>query len=175
MMRLNWKKTSGVALTVGALLLMAVVGFSQHGGPQGPPPPGGGRGGPGGPGGDLLGHLSREVNLTDEQKAQIKKIMDSAEESTKALREQMRTLHESQPDPLNGGTFDEAAVRAAAQARANVQVELEVAHARVMSQVLAVLTAEQKAQLSEKRKQFEERHRDGDGRRQPPPPPPPGN
>jgi Spy/CpxP family protein refolding chaperone len=164
MMKLNWKKTSGVVLAVGALLLMAVVGFSQHGGPQGPPPPGRGfRGGPGGPGGDLLGHLSRELNLTDEQKTQIKKIMDSAEESTKALREQMRTLHESQPDPMNTA-FDEAAVRAAAEARAKIDVELEVAHARVMSQVLAVLTPEQKAQLSEKRKQFEQRHRDGEGR-----------
>src|SRR5215212_3139380 len=89
MMKLNWKKTSGVVLAMGALLLMAVVGFSQHGGPQGPHPPGRGfRGGPGGPGGDLLGHLSRELNLTEEQKAQIKKIMDSAEESTKAWREQ---------------------------------------------------------------------------------------
>jgi Spy/CpxP family protein refolding chaperone len=167
MMRRNWKKTSGVVLAVGALLLMAIVGFSQHGGPQGPPPPGRGfHGGPGGPGADLLGHLSRELNLTDEQKAQIKKIADSAEESTKALREQMRSLHESQPDPLSGGTFDEAAVRAAAQARANVQVELEVAHARVMSQVLAVLTPEQKAQLNERRKQFEQRHRDGEGRRE---------
>lgn len=166
-MKLNWKKTSGVVLAIGALLLMAVVGFSQHGGPQGPPPPGrgfrGGPGGPGGPGGDLLGHLSRELNLTDEQKAQIKKIMDSAEESTKALREQMRTLHESQPDPMNTA-FDEAAVRAAAEARAKIDVELEVAHARVMSQVLAVLTPEQKAQLSEKRKQFEQRHREGEGR-----------
>lgn len=162
-MKLNWKKTSGVVAIVGALLLMAVVGFSQHGGPQGPPPPGRGRGGPGGPGGDLLGHLSRELNLTDEQKAQIKKITDSAEESTKALREQMRTLHESQPDPMNSA-FDEAAVRAAAEARAKIEVELEVAHARVMSQVMAVLTPEQKAQLVEKRKQFEQRHRDGEGR-----------
>ncbi|HEX8922233.1 MAG TPA: Spy/CpxP family protein refolding chaperone, partial [Pyrinomonadaceae bacterium] len=134
----------------------------QHGGPQGPHPPG--RGFRGGPGGDLLGHLSRELNLTEDQKAQIKKIADSAEESTKALREQMRSLHESQPDPLSAGTFDEAAVRAAAQARANVQVELEVAHARTMSQVLAVLTTEQKAQLSERRKQFEQRHREGEGR-----------
>jgi periplasmic protein CpxP/Spy len=158
-MRRNWKKMGGVVVAMGALLLMAVVGFSQHGGPPGPHPPGRGfHGGPGGRDG-LLGHLSRELNLTDEQKAQIKKISDAAEESTKALREQMRTLHESQPDPLSG-TFDEAAVRTAAQARANIQVELEVAHARIMSQVLAVLTPEQKAQLNERRKQFEQRRRE---------------
>jgi Spy/CpxP family protein refolding chaperone len=166
-MKLNWKKWSGFVAIIAAILLATVVGFSQHGGPQGGPPPGGRgfHGGPGGPGGDLLGHLTRELNLTDEQQAQIKKIMDSTEESTKALRDQLRSLHESQPDPLNGGAFDETAVRTAAQARANVQVELEVAHARAMSQVLAVLTAEQKAQLAAKRKEFEKRRPEG---------PPPG-
>jgi Spy/CpxP family protein refolding chaperone len=173
-MRLNWKKAGGAAAILGALLLMAVVGFSQHpGGQQGPPPGGGFHGGPGGrgPGGGgrdgLLEHLSREVNLTDDQKAQIKKIGDSFEESTKGLREQMRTLHESQADPLAGGAFDEAAVRAAAQARANVQVEMEVAHARMMSQVLSVLTAEQKAQLAAKRQEFERRRPEGPPREGP--------
>lgn len=163
-MKRNRKKIGGLILAMSALLLMAVVGFSQHGGPQGPPPPGRGfHGGPGGRGG-LLEHLSRELNLTDEQKAQIKKIQESAEESTKALREQMRNLHESQADPLSGGTFDEAAVRAQAQARANLQVEMEVAHARTMSQVLAVLTPAQRTQLNERRKQFEQKHRGGPGR-----------
>jgi Spy/CpxP family protein refolding chaperone len=171
-MKLNWKKMTGVATLMAALLLTAVVGFSQHGGPppQGPPP-GGRHGGPGegGRGGrdGLLGHLSRELNLTDEQKAQIKKIQDSFEESTKALREQMRTLHESQPDPLANNTFDEAAVRTAAQARANVQVEMEVAHARMMSQVLAILTAEQKAQLAARRQEFERRRPEGPPREEP--------
>jgi protein CpxP len=165
MMKRNWKKIGGLILAASALLLMAVVGFSQHGGPPSPPGPGFHGGGPGGRDG-LLGHLSRELNLTDEQKAQIKKIQESTEESTKTLHEQMRTLHESQGDPMSAGTFDEAAVRAQAQARANIQVELEVAQARMMSQVLAVLTPEQKAQLSERRKQFEQKHRGGEGRRE---------
>lgn len=165
-MKLNVKKWSGFVAIGGALLLaMAVAGFSQRGGmPPGPPPEGGFRGGPGPR--DGLGPLGRDLNLTDEQKAQIKKIMDSAEESTKPLREQMRSLHESEPDPAKDGTFDEAAVRAAAEARAKVQVELEVIHARTMSQVFSVLTAEQKAQLAAKRKEFEQRRHDG-----PPPPP----
>jgi Spy/CpxP family protein refolding chaperone len=166
-MKLNLKKTGGAVAIAGALLLMTVVGFSQHGG--GPQGPGRGfHGGPGGPGGPgrggrdgLLGHLSQVLNLTDEQKAQIKKIGDAFEEGTKALREQMRTLHEGQPGPLAAGNFDEAAVRTAAQARASVQVEMEVAHARMMSQVLGVLTAEQKAQLAAKRQEHERRRPEG--------------
>jgi Spy/CpxP family protein refolding chaperone len=170
----NWKKMSAVVAITGALLLMlAVVGLSQQGrppgGPDGGPGRGGFRGGPGGPGGpggrDGLGPMARDLNLTDAQKAQIKKITDSFEESTKSLQEQMRSLHEGERDALKDGAFDEAAVRTAAQARANVQVELEVAHARMMSQVFSVLTAEQKAQLAAKRQEFEQRHREREAER----------
>jgi Spy/CpxP family protein refolding chaperone len=158
-MKLKLKKMSGFIAIACALLLATVVGFSQQGRPPGPPPGGGFHGGPGPR--DGLGPLARDLNLSDDQKTQIKKITDSFEESTKALRDQLRTLHESEPDPLSGGAFDEAAVRAAAQARANVQVELEVAHARLMSQVFAILTTEQKAQLAAKRQEFEQRRGEG--------------
>src|SRR5215213_6280580 len=107
-MRLNLKKMSGAMIHAGALVLMlAIVGFSQ-GPPQGPggPPDRGFRGGPGGPPRDGLGPIARDLNLTDEQKAQIKKINESFAESTKSLREQLRTLHESQGD-INPATFDE--------------------------------------------------------------------
>jgi periplasmic protein CpxP/Spy len=170
-MKQNWRKMSAVvAITSALLLMLAVVGLSQqgrpHGGPgrEGDPGRGGFRGGPGGP--DGLGPLGRDLNLTDEQKAQIKKITDAAEESTKALREQLRSLHESQSEVLKDGAFDETAVRAAAQARANVQIELEVAHARTMSQIFAVLTTEQKAQLAAKRQEFEQRRREREAQRQ---------
>ena len=158
-MKPNWKKFS-LTIVAGALLLAGgALAFSQD--PQGPPRGGGFRGVPGPR--DGLGPLGRDLNLTDDQKAQVKKITDSFRESDKALHDQLRTLHQSEPDPMSG-TFDEAAVRAAAEARAKIQIELEVSHAKTMSQIAGVLTAEQKAQLAAKRQQFE---------RQSPPPPPP--
>ena len=105
-----------------------------------------GPGGPGGPGefGPLAG-----LNLTDAQKEQVKKIHDSFDESTKALRDQMRTLHDNDTaDPLSGN-FDEAAFRSAAEARAKIQVEMEVQHAKMMSQVAAILTPDQKPSSTE--------------------------
>ncbi len=164
-MKLNWKNLS-IATIAGMLVLTAaaVVAFSQ-GPPQGPPgpPPGGGfRGGPGPR--DGLGPLGRDLNLSEDQKAQIKKITQNFEEGDKALHDQMRSLHGGEPDPMSGN-FDEAAVRAAAEARAKIQIELEVSHAKMTSQIAAVLTAEQKTQLAARRQQFE---------RQGPPPPPPG-
>ncbi|HKG12334.1 MAG TPA: Spy/CpxP family protein refolding chaperone, partial [Pyrinomonadaceae bacterium] len=115
-------------------------------------------------GGSIVEHLSRALNLTDAQKAQVKQIEDALRESTKSLHEQ---LANSGGGPLDGfrDGFDEASVRSAAQARAAVHVELEVAHARAMSQIYSLLTAEQKAKLAELRQQFEQ-HRPG--------PPPPG-
>lgn len=169
-MKLNWKRFSAVAGIAGALLLTtAVVVFSQNpprrpDGPPGPPrgPFGHGPHGPGGRGG--FGPFA-DLNLTDAQKEQIRQIHEGFAEQTKALRDQMRALHESQGDPASGA-FDEAAVRAAAEARAKVQIEMEVAHARMMSQVANVLTAEQRAQMAERHK-----HR----RMGPPrPPQPPG-
>jgi Spy/CpxP family protein refolding chaperone len=162
-MKLNWKKTSvGMAIAGALLLIVAAVAFSHgHMGRHQGPRDGGFRGGPGPR--DGLGPL-RDLNLTDDQKAQIKKINDSFEESNKALFDQLRALHGSEPDPMSGA-FDEAATRAAAEARAKVQVELEVSHAKMMSQVAGVLTADQKTQLAARRQKFE---------RQGPPPPPPG-
>lgn len=165
-MKLNWKKFSVAAAVAGALLsTTAAVVFSQNPPqrPDGPPGPRGpfghGPHGPRGPGG--FGPLAG-LNLTEAQKEQIKQIHEGFAEQTKALRDQMRTLHESQKDPMS---FDEAAVRSAAEARAKVQVEMEVAHAKMMSQVANVLTAEQRAQMAERHK-----HR-RTGPPQPPTPP----
>lgn len=189
-MKLNLKKLSVSVVGAAILLAAAALVFSQQ--PQGPapgPPPGGFRGGPGGPPPDgfgprgpggpregfgpggpgprggfgPFGPFGRDLNLTDEQNAAIRKINDSFRESDRTLLDQMRTLHEGQADLLNG-EFNEAAVRAAAEARAKIQVELEVSHAKMMSQMIAVLTAEQKAQLAARRQEM---------RRMGPPPPPP--
>ena len=161
-MKLNWKK-SAIVVGIGAIVLAmtAVVVFSQNPPPRpdGPPRGGFGHRGPG-DFGPLAG-----LNLTDAQKEQVRQIHESFDESTKALRDQMRALHDNDTaDPLSGN-FDEAAFRAAAEARAKIQVEMEVQHAKMMSQVVNILTAEQKTQLAERHEQMR--------RVGPPPPPPP--
>ena len=161
------KRIIGGAAAFAAALMLSVAAFAQHGpGGHGGHRGGHGRGGHGGPGGSLLGHFSRVLDLTDAQKSQIKQIEESFRVSTKGLHEQLAQTGGGPFDALATGTFDEAAVRAAAQSRANVHVELEVAHAKMLSQVAAVLTAEQKAKLAELHKQMQERHKQG---------PPPGS
>ena len=163
MMRLKRTKLIAFALALVAGLALAAVAFAGQDGPHGGPHPGGPGRGPHGPHGSPIEHLARELNLTDAQKAQAKQIEDSFRESTKSLHEQLFKLGGGPLDGFKDG-FDEAAVRSAAQARAAIQVELEVAHARAASQIYALLTAEQKAKLAEIRQQMEQRR----------PGPPPG-
>jgi Spy/CpxP family protein refolding chaperone len=158
-MRSSWKKAVlAVAAAAAVMLAGAALGFSQ-----GPPPGPHGFGGPEG-----LGPLLHNLNLTDDQKTQIKSLHESFATSTKALHDQLKALHDSAPDPLNGAAFDEAAVRAAAQSRAAIQVELDVAHAKLMSQVYGLLSADQKTQLAANRAAMQQQLLNRESRHQPP-------
>lgn len=160
-MRLNLRTFGLAVASVFVLIVMTaavVVSQGTQQDRQGGPPRGEGfRRGPGGPGGprDGMFGMFRDLNLSEDQKAQIKKIFESEMESTRDLHEKLKALHDSEPAPFTG-TFDEAAVRAAAEARSKIEVELQVSQARTMSQIGSVLTAEQKAQVASRRPQFRE-------------------
>ena len=169
------KKIMGGLALAGAFALTGVVGVAQQTNGQqggGAERAGrewkhkGGRGehGRGMRGGLFGGRLAEKLNLTDAQKEQMKQIAARHRESTKALREQMRAARGGNGDILNG-TFNEAAVRSAAQARANAHVELEVARARMMSEMYNVLTPEQKTLLATERQQREQKRQERRARR----------
>src|SRR4028118_808698 len=161
------KIVGGLALA-GTMALSGIVGFAQQGTNQGTQQggkergawgtresEGGGRhigGGGRGMRGGFGGRFAEKLNLTDAQKAQMDQISARYRETMKAQRQQ-RGGRRGGFDAFSGGTFNEAEVRAAAQARANARVEMEVQHARMMSEMYAVLTAEQKAQLSAQRQE----------------------
>jgi Spy/CpxP family protein refolding chaperone len=167
------KKILGGVALAGALALTGIIGFAQQQGTQGQ---GGkdraerqegregreGRKGRRGMGGEegFMGRFAEKLNLTDAQKQQMQQIAARFKESTKALREQERGGRDEGFDAFSGGTFNEAAVRSAAQARANMHVEMEVARARMMSEMFAILTPEQKAQLAAERQQREQRRQE---------------
>lgn len=174
------KKTIGGLMLTGAMMLTGVVGFAQQttttqDGQEGKARSERqwGRGGKhgdkhrrGGMRGGFGGRFMESLNLTDAQKEQMKQIATRYHENFKAQREQMRGEKRGGGfNALTEGTFNEAAVRAAAQARANARVEREVAHARMMSEMYSVLTAEQKAQLATQRQQMEQKRQEWRSRR----------
>jgi protein CpxP len=116
--------------------------------------------------GGFGGRMFENLNLTDAQREQIRQIAARYHEGFKAQRQANRGERRGGFDVFKGGTFDEAAVRAAAQARANAQVEMEVQRARMMFEMYNVLTPEQKAQLAAERQQREQRRQERRARRQ---------
>lgn len=128
-----------------SLLLLAGAAMAQ----TTPPPPqhhgfrGGHFGGP------MFGMFFHQLNLTDAQKAQVKQIMSQEKPTLKPLMQQM-AQGENQMRTLElSGTFDEGQARTLATQQSQNMTELMVQRARVESELIQVLTPEQKTKLSQ--------------------------
>lgn len=92
-----------------------------------------------------LGMLRRglaELGLSDQQKEQIKGIVQSHRDDVKGLREQMQQARRALMNAVVGDA-DEATIRARSADVAKVQADLAVLGAQVRKQVFATLTPEQ--------------------------------
>ena len=141
-------------LAAGSALVVAQDGQMPRRGPamgRGGPPPGGmrGPGGPGGPMGMGIGPGFRELDLTDEQKAQVTSIVDSHQAEFKAVGEKMHAAREGMQALLEADTLDEAAVRAKSVEVAAAEADAAILGAKVRTQTVQVLTSEQLAKLKE--------------------------
>ena len=141
-------------LAAGSALVVAQDGQMPRRGPamgRGGPPPGGmrGPGGPGGPMGMGTGSGFRELDLTDEQKAQVTSIVDSHQAEFKAVGEKMHAAREGMQALLEADTLDEAAVRAKSVEVAAAEADAAILGAKVRTQTVQVLTSEQLAKLKE--------------------------
>jgi protein CpxP len=109
-------------------------------------------------GGDKgMGMMLRRLDLTEDQKVQIKAIHEANFESTKSLREQMKANHDQLETATEGGKFNESQVQAIAQQQGALHAQMIVAREKVKSQVFALLTDEQKAKAAEMKAKFEQK------------------
>ena len=114
--------------------------------------PGRGRGGPFGPGGPMgpLGGLPlRELNLTDAQREQVRQIVDSRQQETRAIGERAMAAREALHAATTSPSFDEALIRAKAAELAAIDADMAVSRARVFADVFQILTPEQQATAKE--------------------------
>ena len=121
----------------------------KRGDPDGFGGPGRGRGGPGGPGGPLAGLPLRELNLTDAQREQVRQIVDSRQQETRAIGERAMAAREALHDATTSPSFDEGLVRARAAEMAAIDADMAVARARIFADVFQILTPEQQAKAKE--------------------------
>lgn len=107
----------------------------------------------GGPHGHMMGFFSKKLNLTDEQKTQMKTIMQKEHPAMKPLFQQSHQI-DLQLRQYVEGNFDAAKVQALATQKAQIQVQLTVAQTKLHNELYQVLTSDQQAQL----KQMEANH-----------------
>ena len=108
----------------------------------------------GGPG---LGFLTHRLDLSDEQQTQAKQILAKEKPTVQPLLQQLALTRHQLRQFEEGGTFDEAQVRAIAGQQAQTLTELTVQKARIEAELVKVLTPEQKAKLTQMMDRREQR------------------
>jgi Spy/CpxP family protein refolding chaperone len=99
-------------------------------------------------GGHMLGFFADYLDLTDAQQAQIKQIMEKERPTLQPLFQQLGQGHQQLRQLEESGTFDEAKVRALATQQSQAMTELIVQKARIESEMIQVLTPDQKVKFT---------------------------
>jgi len=100
-------------------------------------------------GGHMLGFFAHRLDLTDAQQAQIKDIMAKEKPTLKPLFLQLAQANHQLRQFEESGNFDEAQVRALAAQQSQTITELIVQKARIESEMLQLLTPDQKTKFKE--------------------------
>jgi len=141
-----------IVVTAGIVALMsggAVALFAQGG----PGQRGAGPFGPGGPGrrGFDAGFALGQLNLSDAQKQQVQSIMQQHRQQSQPVMQRMQQAMQAQRAAIDEVPVNEAAVRQAAAALAQVEADMAVEQARMHADIFNILTVEQQ----QKAKQLE--------------------
>ena len=103
-----------------------------------------------------MGFFSKALNLTDDQKTQMKAIMQKEHPTMKPLFQQQQQI-DQQLRQFVEGPFDQAKVQALATQKAQIQAQLTVAETRIHNQLYQLLTPDQQSQLKQMQAKHEAR------------------
>jgi Spy/CpxP family protein refolding chaperone len=146
-MKSTYFKTAAVVLALAVMAAIAVSQTVRRGHMRGD----------GMFGGPMLGLYVHQLDLTDAQHAQMKAIMAKEKPALQPLMLQMAQGHSQLRDLAMGGAFDEAKARELASQQTQTMTELAVQHARIASEMVQVLTPDQKTKLTTLISQHEQR------------------
>lgn len=105
----------------------------------------------------MLNYYSQALNLSTDQQDQIKAIWAKEKPALEPLMQQMKQFHTQMEALTNTGTFDEVKVRALATQQSQAMTEMMVQHARIKSEMMQVLTPDQKTKFSQLEAQHQQR------------------
>jgi periplasmic protein CpxP/Spy len=164
--------TRSVGAFLGAVVIAAgMLALAPHVGAQDQSAPpmgrmggrgfGPGRGGPGGPMGMMPGIDPRD--LTDAQREQVKSIRESHAADMKPVVDRVANARKALADAVLSGKGD---VRGLAIEVGAAEGELAFQSANIETEILAILTPEQKQKIQDRQKQMAARRADMQQRRQ---------
>jgi protein CpxP len=99
----------------------------------------------------------RQLDLTDEQRQQVRGILEARRDDFRSVGERLRTAARAQQEAVRRVPVDETEVRARASELATAQADMAVLRARVHEQVYQVLTPDQQTKLQTLRAEREKR------------------
>jgi protein CpxP len=106
----------------------------------------------------MLARMTKELNLTSDQQAKIKTILETERAKMQPLRQQLRQNRQTE-NSNSAGTFNEVQVRAYAAKQAQIMTDITVERERAKSQIFAVLTPDQRTKaLALMQQRGEHRH-----------------
>ena len=111
-----------------------------------------------------LGPGFRELDLTEEQRAQLKSIAESHRDEFKAAGQKARAAHDGMQALLEAETIDEAAIRAKSTEVAAAEADVMILNAKVRHESLQILTADQLTKLKELRSSRQDGQRQRKGK-----------
>ena len=106
--------------------------------------------------GDGMRFFSKQLNLTDDQKTQMKSILQKEHPAMKPLMQQQRQIDQQLRQYVEG-TFDQEKVQALATQKAQIQAQMTVQETRIHNQLYQVLTTDQREQLKQLEAQRQQR------------------
>jgi Spy/CpxP family protein refolding chaperone len=133
---------AALAVTLGAALAKSQTADTQ----ATPPPPMHNHAF--GPAGHMIAFYSKMLNITDDQKSQMRSVLQKEHATMKPLMQQERQLDQQLKQYVEG-TYDQAKVQALVSQQAQTLVQLKVEETRIHNELYQLLTPDQQAKLKE--------------------------
>lgn len=108
-----------------------------------------------------FGRIAKKLNLSDEQKAQVKQIMETEKPVVEPIFAALRENRQKLADLTADGSFDEAKIKELAGEQGNLSARLILEKERVKSQIFQILTPEQREQAKQLKDKMKDKFKDG--------------
>jgi len=143
-------RTNSFWLT-GLVALMVAAMFAIGADAQGVRPRGGRPGmGPGGQRGAEVQQFFRDLDLTEEQKSEMRSLRERSREESQPILQQLRELQKERRQLIQSNTFNEDAARNLVNRESELRSALSLNRTANQHAVYNLLTPEQKAKLADR-------------------------